>query len=487
MTFKKLKFFALSAVALLLPACAEKDILEPGDGTLAGGEGTVTLEISLEEQSAVTRAEGDEVTFPSTPGEISDGTGTDLLIFAVYEVTADGNGGETYRLAPEFQRADAVVEGVTLSTGQNALSVAPGSWPVKIKLTMGLNRNYRVVCWAQNKNFKRFDTSNLENVKIDYTGAINNDLASDAFCAVSEIINGNATATRHIVLRRPFAQINFGTSGWDYEGAAVLKPDAISYLQTRVTVKGVAQYYDVLRGRAITQDAAGNSLLTNATFSLNRMPAFMRVANNMAELLAIPDLDYKVFPEEELLYVDLNKNGKFYPYVSWADYLEFRDDHEEEFNAGVTPATEIYKYLSMCYVLVPNARHFTAADNIQGEPTYGAILDEVKIEAYGKTASEGIGELLTLKNVPVMKNWRTNILSNRFFILQSAIYVHIVPEYCGDYDNYGGTTDGWMNGLVLTGNSGRPSFTGNPYENPEFNRYWDNYYYGKPMEEDDPV
>lgn len=490
-------FGTLAALAMIgLCACSDDVSLDPQQSE--NGDNIVTISVMPEVQSAATRA--GEIVGPADdldPGfslpiypfnTLSQGDHIDVMLFAVYEVDFDSQGNETYTLAPEFKKADETVCNVSTGYGQNLLHVGKNAWPVNLKIQIDPAKTYRVAFWAQSSETAAYDASDLSLVKVDYFNAPNNDELRDAFCGVTEPFSVNSAKKCEVVLHRPLAQINVGTAGWDYEGTAVLRPSAVSYIQSEITLKGVAQFYDVIRDMAITSDVEGKSLLTDVTFNLNRLPAFYRIANSPEEIVDMGGLGYKPTSGEELLYVDYTGDGRFYPYVSWEDYLSYRDGHEEEFNNGYRPATEIFRYLSMCYVLVPEAHRLA---NTGEKEMYGAILDELRLTAYGMEVgvdinapegvykNTGLGEILVLNNVPVRKNWRTNILSNQFFVLTSKYHLHVVSEYCGDYTNFGNEDESWLWGLTFGNtNTNNWSFSGGNSNNENFKKYWDNYYFG---------
>ena len=482
----------LAASALLLTtACSDNVALDVAHGD-TNGANTVTFTIMPQTQELGTRADGD---LDTRNKYISDGTKADMLIFAVYKNTGTDD-NPIWEPDPEFSKGSQI-EGVKtedLGYAQNAIEV--DKYPVTIQFYVTDNEaEYKVAFWAQSKDCKAYDTQDLQRVKVIYDNAKNNDELRDAFCAVTEnVFTGNTKETQEVTLRRPLAQVNVGTAGWDYEGAAFLKPSPVSYTQSKITLSGVAQYYDILTGSTLDETALNAAIAANpekfgeegsedrkpttdATFDFNLIPAFIQ---DTAEEWKTT---YKPVTNEEFLQVDVNRNGqidgywandKNNQYVGWDLYDGYRKGNsrvlvqDEEgnyisktskdlYNEGIMPTTEMYKYLSMCYVLVP-----TQTTNEDGSSTLNKVTFEAK--GFKETAKgedtatepdedtsgeEGVVKtVFTIHNVPVRKNWRTNILGNDFFTAVTTFHLDIVPEYFGDY-NY----NGWQYGTPDQGGS----------------------------------
>lgn len=473
-----------ASVFLLTTACSDNVALDVAQGD-TNGANTVTFTIMPQTQELATRAKGD---LDTRNKYISDGTKADILIFAVYKKSTGTDGNEIWTPDPEFSKGSQVTGISTddLGYAQNAIEV--DKYPVTIQFYVTDNEaEYKVAFWAQSKDCKAYDTRNLQRVKVNYKDALNNDELRDAFCAVTEnVFTGNTKETQEVTLRRPLAQVNVGTAGWDYEGAAFLKPSPVSYTQSKITLSGVAQYYDILTGSTLDETALNAAIeanpkdfgeegsedrnpTTDATFDFNLIPAFIQ---DTAEEWKTT---YKPVTNEEFLQVDVNRNGqidgywandKNNQYVGWDLYDGYRKGNssvlvqDEEgnyihktskdlYNEGIMPTTEMYKYLSMCYVLVP-----TQTTNEDGSSTLNKVTFEAKGSKETAKGEDTSGEedvvktVFTIHNVPVRKNWRTNILGNDFFTAVTTFHLDIVPEYFGDY-NY----NGWEYGTPDQGGS----------------------------------
>ena len=446
----------VASALLLTTACANDAMLDLSQGSGTRGTGTVALTVLPQTQTNTTRG------IKTGNSTISTGTEIDVLIYAVY---AYDEATQTYVLAEGFGKGSKTSKFTAdkVGTGQTAVAATGSAMtdtPVEVQLTVDLEKKYKVVFWAQNSTTDAYDTKDLKKVKVSYTTkandkdvpAPNNDEQRDAFCAVAEIVNGtpvdkDGKEDNKVYLRRPLAQVNVGTAGWDYEGAAYLKPSSVSYTKSTITLKGVAQYYNVLDGKTLSQNelAEGEKATTDATFSYYRLPAFINVADTEWDNPQITPYtgkdsegndDGKGF--EEYLRVDINKNGEFAPaYVGWKDFDNYRKaaDTKADYEKGKLPDTEEFKYLSMCYVLVPEATNII--EKVNPNAKYGSVLDKVSFTAQGTVVdkNEPLEKKVEVSNVPVQKNWRTNILGYNFFLGAQKYIIDIVPDYCGDYND----------------------------------------------------
>lgn len=448
-------FAWLSAALLLTGACVETGLEGPRPEQEAG---IVSVCLQIQNQGILTKADG---AAPEKPlSHISDGTKVDQLILAVYyssngldgpytpsnhkgKVTVQNVEDDAYTSAWKGNQMTLTFKNPGAFTGQNGLTL-------KIRVEGG--KYYKLVCWAQNSECKAFDTDNLTQVHVKYGNAKNNDELRDAFCKASDPFTSEAKGLT-VVLRRPFAQINVGTAGWDYEGAAILKPGPVTYTESAITLSGVAQCYDVLNGTAVVNNEIENQKLMAVTFDYDTIPAFYNVKLEDGET-------YKYTPyieeenEENKVIEEFLKIRNSEPYVGWDTYKKWSNGTLEDPDTNPFD-TETFKYLSMCYVLVPE----TSSNN-------GATLESVSFMIRGKinidntsdtndgTNGDGdgytyfgkTGDVFTLSNVPVQKNWRTNIVGYDFFTTRREFKLWVVPDYCGDFnDTHSPDQDSWHN------------------------------------------
>lgn len=162
---------------------------------------TMLLATSCSEDEIVAQSSGNEVTVSFTTelrGDIKtkavgDGTTVDKLVFAVYE-----DGEEITELR------------------QNNVTVAEKQATVNVVLLKG--HTYQFAFWAQASNCSAYNTTDLKNVVVSYNSATNNHEFRDAFFANHEL-TVNAAQEVTITLKRPFAQLNVGTTKEEWKAA----------------------------------------------------------------------------------------------------------------------------------------------------------------------------------------------------------------------------------------------------------------------------
>ncbi len=188
---KMLPVFAIASM-MLATSCSNDELSNLKEGT----NSTVTFTTQLAN--------------PLQTRAFADGTTATTLDYAVYEVK-DG----AWTLLPNLGKAN---QAINLST------------TVSMNLVNG--KTYAVVFWADApSSIYTFDATNV-NVKANYTGATSSNEAYDAFYAVEQFTVDGATLDRTVNLKRPFAQLNIGTS--DLEAA---KSAGIDVTKAGVKVK----------------------------------------------------------------------------------------------------------------------------------------------------------------------------------------------------------------------------------------------------------
>ena len=166
-----------------------------------------------------------------------------------------------------------------------------------LELKLVRNYTYSIVFWAQAPGAPyTFDPETGE-VTVDYAGDAN-DETRDAFCKLHTFtVPDQATFDETVVLKRPFAQINFGAS--DFAQIDELGLD----MESTVVISGLADTYNILEG-TISGDAT-------TALELNTVPA--------------------QFDPAETLVV----NGKEYGYVSM-NYVLAPQEAKELANVSAT-------------------------------------------------------------------------------------------------------------------------------------------------------
>lgn len=197
---KNILFIATLLAAVGFTSCSSDDLSVP-----AGGAGNATF----------------TVTAPGAPlTRFGEGTQATQLTYAVY-----------YHGTKE-----KVTEGT--ETLQNKKAT------VNLNLVRG--KSYDIAFWAQDPAATyHFDTATQEVTGI-YTDLASNNEARDAFFKTVEVIDVDGAVNETVELRRPFAQINVGTS----DLAAAEVADIVQTLQAGITVKDVPSVLNVVTGEA---------------------------------------------------------------------------------------------------------------------------------------------------------------------------------------------------------------------------------------------
>ncbi len=184
--------------------------------------------------------------------------------------------------------------------------------------------------------------------------------------------------TEDVVLKRPFAQINVGVYNDDWDAAVA---SGIEIQTSKVIIKNAAANMNLLDGSV--------SNAVEVTYDFGTIPAQFENADGTSAA--------------ETLEVDTDGDGQKEP----------------------------YKYLSMSYILV----HDTDGG------TKSALLEDVYFAFHPETGNDIVLEE-GLNNVPVQRNWRTNIIGK---FLTGDVQLNIVID-----ENY----DGENNGLPWEKTSG---------------------------------
>lgn len=454
-----------AATLLLATSCSNETLDNPGDALQDTDLTSVTLTLGADLAQITSRAD-DEL--PSQLVHIGTGSQIDMLIYAIYDANQN--------VIEKYGTSTSEVAGFTPSAGQTIKKLNQDEIN---NLTLKLDefersKTYYIVCWAQSSLCTDYNTTDLKQIKVKYTGANNNE-TRDAFTASLQfVVTGDANNFK-VILKRPFAQVNVGTTGYDYEGVAVLKPSPISYTKSTVSLKGAAQYFNALESKVMNADdleAAGikDSPTTDVTFSMSYIPAFINIEQK-------ENLDYWVYdptvtdyigkieknegtgamdttwisrhteleqPLEHYLHINYREGSD--GYMTWDRFLGHKRN-DLNFNAADAKwNSRDLKYLSMCYVLVPEPRDLTEDDNV-ANVSYGSVLNTFKCTVEGNLldGSNAVDNFdIELSNIPVQRNWRTNIVSTSLFLTTAEFMLYVVPDYAGDRNNI---NDKWMNDI----------------------------------------
>lgn len=215
MNKKLLKFFAAAAMSVLALACAKEQV-GPGEGAMV--EATFSVDVP-----------GVEV---STKG-LSDAASVNELVFDAFRTQNDT---------------------VSIKGFRQVVAVENGRATIQVKLIKG--QNYRFVFWAQKANNGYYNTDNLSHITVDYSKALANDSSLDAFFAKEEVSNVQNPLSKTIILKRPFAQVNYVTKEELGEGLHIE--------QSQITVKNALTSFNPLRNKL--------SGAKDVTFNYNAVP-----------------------------------------------------------------------------------------------------------------------------------------------------------------------------------------------------------------------
>lgn len=215
MNKKLLKSFAAAAMSVLAIACAKEQV-GPGEGAMV--EATFSVDVP-----------GVEV---STKG-LSDAASVNELVFDAFRSLNDTE----------------PIEGL-----RQVVAVENGRATIQVKLIKG--QNYRFVFWAQKANNGYYNTDNLSNITVDYKNALANDSSLDAFFAKEEVTNVQNPISKTIILKRPFAQVNYVTKEELSEGLYIK--------ESQITVKNALTSFNPLKNKL--------SGAKDVTFNYNAVP-----------------------------------------------------------------------------------------------------------------------------------------------------------------------------------------------------------------------
>ena len=301
---KKIYLWGIATIiALFFASCSQT---EPENSS---NEAEVTFTLGIENAIA-TRA-------------ISDGTGANQITFAIFN--EDG----TEIFTPKTSRT---ISGNQLLKG------------VEIKATLVKGNTYKACFWAQNSNCTAYSISEDMKVTINYEG-LNNDETRDAFFAYTEPFTVDVNPRLRVILKRPFAQINVGSTKDDIDA---------------ITASGVK----VSKSEAIIEDIPSELNLFNGNTD--------KPVNVNYALAAMP---------KEKLYVDTDGDSikEEFTYLSMSYVLAdtLSSTHKMKFNFPDDNSTEVIE-MATGLETVPAKRNWRT--NILGNILSGDIQFRIKID-----------------------------------------------------------------------------------------------------------
>lgn len=209
------KTFAIAAMAVLAGACAKEQV-----GSADGETVEATFNVDVPETTITTKG-------------LSDAAQVDELVFDAFR----------------NQNDTKPIEGL-----RQVVAVENGRATIQVKLIKG--QNYRFVFWAQKANNGYYNTDTLSNITVDYSNALANDSSLDAFFAKEEVTNVQNPISKTIILKRPFAQVNYVTKEELGEGLYIT--------ESQITVKNALTSFNPLRNKL--------SGAKDVTFNYNAVP-----------------------------------------------------------------------------------------------------------------------------------------------------------------------------------------------------------------------
>ena len=204
-------FFAAVALMLAATSCSQEEMVENGT---SGNDVEVSFNVDMEG--------------PQASRAIGDGLTVDQLIFAVY----DKNGVEIQSLR------------------QPNVAVSNKGAVVKTRLVKG--QEYQFVFWAQKSGQSHYTLNTDGELVVNYQNSPANDETRDAFYHHEPTFKVSGSFSKNVTLKRPFAQLNLGTTPEDLAAAATA---GVNMAQSSVKVTRAAYgKMDVLTGKVDDED-----------------------------------------------------------------------------------------------------------------------------------------------------------------------------------------------------------------------------------------
>lgn len=471
--YRNLFGWMVAVVALLAASCTDDLTL---GSNVSGDEVVVSFSVSpqgvMGGRRAAAARSADDPSIEDNLTHISDGKKANMLIYAVYDENNNllPQYGEGLEATLKTKLSQQGITEPTLGEGQTAIYVE--DFPVENRILIRLLRGktYRVAFWAQSLECKAYNTKDLKKVEVIYSAekdvdntgleTPNNDEMRDVFCQVAKVNTGDVSSLNQTVtLYRPLAQINVGTSGYDFE-TVTRGTHSNKYRYSRIQLSSAARYLSVPENKVLTSTTTtdGDGLTTEVRQTVNYdwapLPAYYNYEKDNNGKPTAPADPSTVVDNEEFLRVDLGdgKGGERDNVISGYVGLDQYKQNEEIKDLNERKAanyTETFKYLSMCYILVPVQESDADKTGVPpagqaGGGEYTTTLDNVKV--WLATDDKGTNEetIVELTNVPVHRNWRTNIISQELLTTGVDLTINLEPMYAGEYntDNFGKSWSG---------------------------------------------
>lgn len=211
---------AIASMMLLGSSCSQEDLFKISEG----GDPNVTFNIDIPQDGFLSRADGDGALDLFGTGETAT-----YLTYAVYE-----------------QRPNDELFLVDYKERENIIS----NFKATKSFTLVKGKTYTFVFWAEkaanaDERYYSFDPETAK-MTVKYDNIMQNDEERDAFfTSVRDFKVTDSPSKNDIVLRRPFAQIDFGSRDLNEPAVAKLLPN----LKTRLTTRA-ANNLNLITGEA---------------------------------------------------------------------------------------------------------------------------------------------------------------------------------------------------------------------------------------------
>jgi len=356
---KKLLYFAVAITSMLLAASCQKEQVAPESAK--GDMVTATVTVQAPGQ-LVTKAVG-------------DGQTADNLVFAVF----DEAGNELTDLRQGDWKYGIGV--------QNELVFDNSPKPqVTFTTTLVRGKEYTFVCWAQYKDeaaTEYYNFEDMKNIKVSYDNFDAQDEKRDAFFAAvaTGVVTDNFS--KQIVLHRPFAQVNVGSS--DMLAAELAGLD-LTKLHAEMTIAHAATTLHTFVGAKAEDNDGDGKVSGDQTVTFNLAPSVSQSDFSGANASATHE------------WLTVNSEG----------------------HAGKT-----YGWLAMNYFLV-NDGDVNGQNSVDGTAQVNTTVSFNVHEVIDGTDTPLCS--YDVHNVPVQRNYRSHILGN-VLTAEGTLTVIIEPAF----------------------------------------------------------
>ena len=357
---KKL-FYPMFALATMAMTTSCSDELENG-AVSNGNEATVSFKVQLENEVGSRAVNGKEA---------GNGSKATELHYAVYKVEKNADGSIAAKIGDEIEalRGTATVDNLAAS----------------VNLTLVKGQTYNFMFWAQTPNTTYYTVNYTEGtIKVNYTDADEseegtkweqaaNDENRDAFFNVRKNLKIDGPIEETITLKRPFAQINVGTTIGSLKDAYTAEVD-----------------------------------ITKSSFKIDNVATTLNTYSG-----AVSDPVEITYTKANIIEAkEINAEGA---YVCDEDGDLVNVDNNN------------YEYLALNYILVNDAN---TTDGTNADGSKKAIVN-AEFKIFDKNDVEI--NTFEIPNLPVQRNWRTNIIGD---IMNESVTFNIVvdPNFDNSYN-----------------------------------------------------